>query len=168
MNLPHSVILEQTNLNKTCTKPILLEGKCPKSTIYGKAKAWTPLLDKPLEGPVYLVGGYGYKLPALVAELDGQIRVLLVGKIDSGKNRGIRGTFEAVPDAPIERFVLEMKGGKKYGLLENSEDLCAKRQVAGAALRAQNGKVLGLSVPIANDCGNGRAGPRNTGSPRRP
>ena len=32
---------------------------------------------------------------------------------------GIRTTFESVPDAPVTKFVLEMKGGKK-GLLVNS------------------------------------------------
>ena len=111
VTLPHSEFIDQGNLNKTCTRPVLLAGACPASSVYGKAKAWTPLLEKPLEGPVYLVGGFGYKLPALVAELDGQIRVLLVGKVDSGKNKGIRNTFEAVPDAPVEKFVLEMKGG---------------------------------------------------------
>ena len=67
--------------------------------------------------------------------------MLLVGKVDSGKNKGIRNTFEAVPDAPVERFVLEMKGGKKYGLLENSENLCAKPQKAIARFTAQNGEV---------------------------
>lgn len=155
VNLPHSEFLEQNNLNKTCTRPVLLEGKCPKSTIYGKAKAWTPLLDKPVEGPVFLVGGYGYKLPALVAELNGQIRVVLVGKVDSGPNKGIRNTFEAVPDAPVTRFVLEMKGGKKYGLLINSENLCAKhtKRNAIASFTAQNGRVLKLKPRIANDCG---------------
>jgi len=152
VNLPHSEFLDQGNLNKTCTKPVLLEGRCPKSTIYGKAKAWSPLLDEPLQGPVYLVGGFGYKLPALVADLDGQIRVLLKGKVDSGQNKGIRNTFEAVPDAPVSRFVLEMKGGKKYGLLENSESLCEKPQKAIARFRAQNGRVLQWKSVIANDC----------------
>jgi len=156
VNLPHSEFLDQNNLNKTCTKPVLLEGKCPKSTIYGRAKAWTPLLDKPLEGPVYLVGGYGYKLPALVADLDGQIRVVLKGKVDSGPNKGIRNTFEAVPDAPVERFVLEMKGGKKYGLLVNSEDLCRKPQKGNARFAAQNGRVYQFHPTIANDCKKGK------------
>ena len=77
VNLPHSEFIDQANLNKTCTKPVLLAGNCPAKSIYGRAKAWTPLLEKPLEGPVYLVGGYGYKLPALVADLNGQIRVVL-------------------------------------------------------------------------------------------
>ncbi|MBS1680032.1 MAG: hypothetical protein JST08_21905 [Actinobacteria bacterium] len=153
VNLPHSEFIDQGNLDKTCTKPVLLEGKCPKRSIYGKAKAWTPLLDAPLEGPVYLVGGYGYKLPALVAELNGQIRVVLKGKVDSGPNKGIRNTFEAVPDAPVSRFVLEMKGGKKYGLLENSENLCSKSQRAIARFTAQDGKVLQVKPLIANQCG---------------
>jgi hypothetical protein len=155
VNLPHGEFLDQGNLNKTCTRPVLLAGACPASTVYGKAKAWTPLLEAPLEGPVYLVGGYGYKLPALVAELNGQIKVLLVGKVDSGSNKGIRATFEAAPDAPVEKFVLEMKGGKKYGLLENSENLCktakAKRQ-AIVRFTGQNGKVEALKPVVANQC----------------
>jgi hypothetical protein len=150
--LPHSEFLDQNNIGKSCTKPLLAARACPARSIYGKAKAWTPLLDKPLQGPVYLVGGYGYKLPALVAELNGQIRVLLVGKVDTGKQKGIRNTFEAVPDAPVERFVLELKGGKKYGLLVNSENICKKAQKAGVALRAQNGRVDQFTVKIANSC----------------
>jgi hypothetical protein len=157
VNLPHSEFLDQANLNRTCTKPVLLEGKCPASSIYGKAKAWTPLLEAPLEGPVYLVGGYGYKLPALVADLNGQIRVVLKGKVDSGPNKGIRNTFEAVPDAPVSRFVLEMKGGKKYGLLENSEDLCKKPQRAIANFTAQNGLVDQTKPLVANSCGKKKA-----------
>jgi hypothetical protein len=152
VNLPHSEFIDQANLNKTCTKPVLLARACPKSTIYGKAKAWTPLLDKPLEGNVYLVGGFGYKLPALVAELDGQIRVLLAGKVDSGPNRGIRNTFEAVPDAPVEKFELQLKGGPKYSLLENSENLCARPQKAIARFTAQSGKVLQTKPRISNEC----------------
>jgi hypothetical protein len=152
VNLPHSEFLDQGNIGRACTKPVLLEGKCPAKSVYGKAKAWTPLLDTPLEGPVYLVGGFGYKLPALVAELNGQIRILLVGKVDSGKNKGIRNTFEAVPDAPVEKFVLEMKGGKKYSLLENSEDLCRKPQRAIARFTAQNGNIVQEKPLIGVKC----------------
>jgi hypothetical protein len=164
VNLPHGEFLDQGNLNKTCTKPVLLAGACPESSVYGYAKAWTPLLDKPLEGPVYLVGGYGFKLPALVAELNGQIKVLLVGKVDSGSNKGIRNTFEMVPDAPVSRFELQMKGGKKYGLLENSEDLCKaskQQRQANVYLNGQNGKVDQFKPVVANQCG--KAGAKKSG-----
>jgi hypothetical protein len=168
VSLPHSEFLDQGNIGKSCTKPVLAAHACPAKSIYGKAKAWSPLLEKPLEGPVYLVGGYGYKLPAMVAELDGQIRVLLVGKVDTGKNHGIRNTFEAVPDAPVERFVLELKGGKKYGLLENSEDVCKKTQKAGVSFRAQNGKVLDLSTRIANSCKKAKSKKKGKTSGKKP
>lgn len=153
VNLPHSEFLDQNNLNKTCTRPLLLAGSCPETSVYGTAKAWSPLLDRPLEGPVYLVGGFGYKLPALVADLNGQIHVILKSKVDSGPNRGLRTTFEAVPDAPVSRFVLEMKGGKKYGLLVNSEDVCKEPQKVKAAFTAQNGKVDNFQRKIVTGCG---------------
>jgi hypothetical protein len=149
----YAEFLEQGNIGLACTRPVLQAHACPAKSVYGKAKAWSPLLEKPLEGPVYLVGGYGYKLPAMVAELDGQIRVLLVGKVDTGSTKGIRNTFEAVPDAPVEKFTLELKGGKKYGLLVNSEDICKKKQVGQASFTAQNGKVLKLKPVITNSCG---------------
>ena len=46
----------------------------------------------------------------------------LVGRIDTTKGGGIRTTFEAVPDAPVTKFVLETQGGKK-GLLETRQPL---------------------------------------------
>jgi hypothetical protein len=152
VGLPHSEFLDQGSLNKTCTRPVLLAGNCPPSTVYGHAEAWTPLLDQPLRGPVYLVGGFGYKLPAVVADLNGQIRFLLVGRVDTTKQGGIRNTFEVVPDAPVSRFVLTLKGGKKYGLFENSENLCSKKQFASARFVAQNGRVAQLRPRIANSC----------------
>jgi hypothetical protein len=91
-------------------------------------------------------------LPDLVADLNGQIRIDLDGRIDS-HNRGIRDTFEVVPDAPVSRFVLELPCGKK-SLLTNSENLCQK----GAATRAtvnragQNGKVFDGKVKLAFRC----------------
>jgi hypothetical protein len=161
VGLPHALFLDQSNLNKTCTRPVLLASHCPPSTVYGHAKAWTPLLDKPLEGPVYLVGGYGYKLPALLGELNGQIRILLKGRVDTTKRHGIRNTFEVIPDAPVSRFVLQMKGGKKYSLLENSENLCAKPQKASARFVAQNGRVAQLRPKIAVQCGRKKAKKRH-------
>ncbi|HVV89711.1 MAG TPA: hypothetical protein VHB53_04390 [Solirubrobacterales bacterium] len=153
VGLPHSEFLDQGNLDKVCTQPQLKSNTCPKRSVYGRVKAWTPLLDKPLEGPVYLGVGFGYKLPALVADLNGQIRVLLVGKVDTDKQHGIRNTFEAVPDAPVSRFVLELKGGPKYGLLENSENICRKPQRASTRFVAQNGRAITKRIPIGNDCG---------------
>ena len=163
VGLPHSELLDQSNLKKVCTQPELQSKRCPASSIYGHAKAWTPLLDKPLEGPVYLGVGFGYKLPALVADLNGQIRILLVGKIDTDAQKGLRNTFEVVPDAPVSRFVLQMKGGPKYSLLENSENICRTTQRATVRFTAQSGKVLVLTPKILNSCKRKASGGRHKG-----
>ena len=154
VGLPHSEFLDQGNLNQVCTQANLKAGTCPESTIYGHAKAWSPLLDQPLEGPVYLGVGFGYTLPALVADLNGQIRILVKGRIDTTKKNGLRTTIESAPDAPVSKFVLEMKGGPKYGLLQNSEDICKKPQRAAVQFNAYNGKVVNLNPLIGNSCGN--------------
>ncbi|HEY2478019.1 MAG TPA: hypothetical protein VGI17_04750 [Solirubrobacterales bacterium] len=159
VNLPHSEFLEQSHIKTICTRVQFNAGgghgeACPANSIYGHARVFTPLLDKPLEGPVYLRAS-SHKLPDVVAALNGQIDVALDGKVDSGPNKGIRTTFEAVPDAPVSKFILEMKGGKK-GLLVNSENLCSKRGQSRRAIAhftGQNGKVESFRPKVANQCG---------------
>lgn len=152
VGLPAAEFLDQGSLSQVCTQGQLNSRTCPRTSIYGHATAWSPLLDKPLEGPVYLGVGYGHKLPDLVADLDGQIRVLLHARIDTTKKHGLRSTFEVVPDAPISRFVLKMRGGKKKGLLENSENICQRTQRANARFVAQNNRVATLRPRLQLDC----------------
>jgi hypothetical protein len=57
----------------------------------------------------------------------------------------LRNTFKTVSDAPVSRFELELKGGKK-GLLVNSTDICRGTHKALAAFTGQNG-ALGESEP---------------------
>jgi hypothetical protein len=163
VTLPESEYLEQGHLKDVCTRKVFETGatpgeNCPASSIYGKARAVTPLLEAPLEGPVYLRTGYGTKLPELAAALNGrQISITLAGKIDSVHQKGsegsrIRNTFEAVPDAPVERFTLELKGGKK-GLLVNSTDVCKGTHKALAAFTGQNGKLDEYEPALKAQCG---------------
>jgi hypothetical protein len=132
-------------------------------------------LDKPLEGPVILRSSDN-PLPDVVAALHGQINVVLVGRNDSVKGR-LRNTFEAVPDAPVEKFELSLRGGKK-GLLQNTRNLCPrphrrhksrqgrrhlerkgkhrrhkKRAMRATVLfQAQNGKQVRARPKVARQC----------------
>jgi hypothetical protein len=156
VTLPPSEFLEQGHLKNVCPRSVWIQGtvpgeKCPANSIYGHARATTPLLSEPLEGPVYLRTGYGTRLPELVAALNAQeINVDVVGEIDSVHQKGsevslLRNTFKTVPDAPVSRFELELKGGKK-GLLVNSTNICKGTHKALAAFTGQNG-ALGESEP---------------------
>jgi len=158
VTLPHSEFLDNSHIKTICTRVQFKEGtvpgeKCPAASVYGRARARTPLLDEPLSGPVYLRSS-SHELPDLVVALhSGKIDIDLVGRIDSVDER-IRNTFEALPDAPISSFVLEMQGGKK-GLLVNSADLCARPHRAKASFTGQNGKQHRFNPVVKASCGAG-------------
>jgi hypothetical protein len=149
VSLPRSEFLAQEHIRTVCTRVQFAANACPPASVYGKATAWSPLLDQPLSGPVYLRSSSN-KLPDLVADLNGQIRVALAGRIDS-VNGGIRSSFELVPDAPVSKFVLEMQGGKK-GLLVNSRNLCKSVNKADVSLTGQNGKAADSTPVLSNSC----------------
>ena len=153
VTLPRSAFLDQGHIRTVCTRVQFQADQCPKAAIYGFARAFTPLLDKPLEGPVYLRSSNN-ELPDLVADLKGQVDFELIGRVDS-VNGGIRNTFEAAPDAPVSRFVLKMQGGSK-GLLQNSENLCRaskEKRRATVKLDGHNGKVWDFRPVVKNECG---------------
>jgi hypothetical protein len=157
VTLPHSEFLEQAHIKTICTRTQFKEGKvpgekCPAASIYGKAKAVTPILSEPLEGPVYLRSS-SHQLPDLVAALNNkQVNIDLDGHIDSVEGGRIRNTFEAVPDAPVTSFTLEMQGGKK-GLLTNSTNLCKSTNHAIADFSGQNGKLHDFNPVLQPQCG---------------
>lgn len=136
--LPHSEFLDQAHIRTVCTRVQFAADSCPKGSIYGHATVTTPLLDTPLSGPVYLRSS-SHELPDLVVDLRGALRITLAGRIDS-VNGGIRTTFAAAPDAPVRRFVLNMKGGKQ-GLLVNSMNLCSARHFGTVKMEGHNGMV---------------------------
>ncbi len=150
--LPKTELLENAHIREVCTRAQYAANACPEGSIYGYAKVWTPLLDQPLQGPVYLRSNGGERtLPDLVASLDGQIHVDLVGYIDSVDKR-IRARFLNVPDAPVSKFVLTMKGGD-HGLLANNTQLCKKAPVASVFTEGHNGKTSDFQARVRTDCG---------------
>jgi hypothetical protein len=156
VTLPRSEFIANSHFNTICTRVQFKQGavpgeKCPAGSIYGYAKAVTPILDAPLEGPVFLRSSE-HQLPDVVAALhNGQIDIVVDGHVDSVKGR-LRNTFEAVPDAPVSSFTIDLLGGKK-GLFENSTNLCAAKHSAIAAFTGQNGKEVHLRPEVAAQCG---------------
>jgi hypothetical protein len=147
VSLPHSEFLAQEHIQTICTRKRFAADSCPKGSVYGRAKAWTPLLSKPLGGPVYLRSS-DHPLPDLVVALGGELEIDLVGRIDS-HHGGIRTTFEHVPDAPVSRFVLQMKGGTK-GLLVNSQDICQGNHRAAVDIGGQNGRSQSFQALLSH------------------
>ena len=154
--LPAGEFIDNAHISTPCTRVQFNAGKCPKQSILGRAKALTPLLDKPLKGPVYFRSNGGAReLPDIVADLHGPIHITLVGYIDSVKSgresSRVRTRFLRVPDAPVTKFTMNLFGGKR-GLIENSSNLCDSPQRASLILRAQNNRASITQSRIGLSC----------------
>jgi hypothetical protein len=160
LTLPPTEFVDPNHVANPCTRPQFAEHKCPSSSVLGKVRAFTPLLDKPLEGPIYFRANGGEReLPDAVADLNGQVHLVSVGFVDALHHKGseesrIRTTIATVPDAPIQKVIIELKGGKKHGLLVNSANICKSANRALVKMTGQNGKTANSEPKIAVSCGN--------------
>ncbi|HET7120673.1 MAG TPA: hypothetical protein VFI17_05430 [Solirubrobacterales bacterium] len=150
--LPRATILDQSHIKTICTRVQLAANECPKNAIYGHARATSPLLAKPLKGPVYLTSS-SHELPDLLADLHGQVPIRLRGVISSQHGR-LKTVFNNTPDVAVRKFELTMKGGNR-GLLVNSRNLCARQTNGFLNLLAQNSrrmrtKNLRLNIPACH------------------
>ncbi|HEX7279225.1 MAG TPA: hypothetical protein VF255_06315, partial [Solirubrobacterales bacterium] len=152
---PRSEFLDQSHIRTVCTRVQFKAGagsgaECPRGAIYGRAKAWTPLLDEPLEGPVFMRSSEN-PLPDLVFAFRGLVDFHGVARVDS-VNGGIRTTLDFVPDAPLTKVVVEMGGGRK-SLLENSTNICRGKHSATVKMKGHNGRVSNFQAPLKAKCG---------------
>jgi hypothetical protein len=153
LTLPRTELLDSTHIQTICTRSRYAAHTCPAGSIYGYARAWSPLLGQPIQGPVYLRSS-NHRLPDLVASLAGQVDIDLVGHIDSIRAR-IRASFPQLPDVPLSKFVLTMQGGKR-GLLVNNTELCRALPRATAVLGGQNGRRRTTRPLMVRRCGKSR------------
>jgi hypothetical protein len=155
--LPHAEFLAQEHIDTTCAKRLFEAHACPPGSVYGHARVFSPLIEEPWEGPVYLVSGLnGHLLPDMVVSLKGKdgLEIDLDARVDSIRG-GMRATFESLPDAPASRFVLTLFGGKRGLLVNSATDLCRSKAPFTASVRfvGQNNTGYAPVVPLKNQCG---------------
>jgi hypothetical protein len=149
--LPNSLFLDQGHIKTICTKAQFARNACPKESVYGHVRAYTPLLEEPLEGDAILRSSSNV-LPDLVFVLKGHgVEVDVAGRIDSVKG-GLRGTFTQIPDAPVSKFELTLEAGKKGLLVVSARNLCAKKRYADSKFLGHANKGLIWNPEVRADC----------------
>jgi hypothetical protein len=104
-------------------------------------------------------------LPTILMALRGEIA------INVRSNTGVDGvtlttTFPNLPDAPISRFRLNLKGGRGKGILvvtrtrRSRIDLCDRRQVTESYMNGHNGRKHDRRVRIKTPCGKSKRASR--------
>ena len=163
VKLPLSLALDPENAQALCefADGTKIDPVCPKGSIVGRARAVTPLLDQPLSAPVYFVKNVRIDprtkrqirtLPMLVIPLRGEngIKLNLKGVSSVSKGRLVN-TFVAIPDAPVSRFDLKIKGGKN-GILVTNGNICRRKQIARVQIDGQNNRPLGRNTALTTPC----------------
>jgi hypothetical protein len=153
VDLPKQLPSRLTTLQQACTAKQFEAnpGGCPAASVVGHAKAITPILPVPLEGPVYFVSHGGEAFPSLIVVLQGYgVSVDLVGTTFISKAGITSSTFKTVPDVPVGSFELTLPQGK-YSALAANGNLCksASKLLMPTAFVAQNGAEMNQSTKIA-------------------
>jgi hypothetical protein len=151
VDLPKQLPSRLTTLQKACTAAQFEANPagCPAASIVGHAKAITPLLPVPLEGPAYFVSHGGEAFPSLIMVLQGDnVTLDLVGTTFINKAGITSSTFKTVPDAPVGSFELNLPQGKFSALTANG-NLCTSKPAMPTEFVAQNGAKLNQSTKIA-------------------
>jgi hypothetical protein len=149
VDLPKSLPSRLTTLQRACTAAEFdaNPASCPPESIVGHAKAITPILPAPLEGPAYFVSHGGEAFPNLILVLQGYgVTIDLVGDTDI-KDGITSSTFTNVPDQPVASFELNLPQGK-YSALAANGNLCQQSLVMPTSFVAQNGATLNQNTHI--------------------
>jgi hypothetical protein len=126
VELPHALPSRLTTLQKACTAAVFNANpaSCPAASIVGHAKATTPLLPVPVEGPAYFVSHGGEAFPSLIMVLQGYgVTIDLVGTTFISKAGITSSTFKAVPDVPVNTFELTLPQGP-FSALTTNTNIC--------------------------------------------
>jgi hypothetical protein len=152
VDLPKQLPSRLITLQKACTAATFEKNPalCPTASVVGHAKAITPVLPVPIEGPTYFVSHAGEEFPSLIAVLQGYgVTVDLVGSTFINNKTSITSsTFKNVPDVPIQSFEINLPQGK-YSALAANGNLCKSKLVMPTAFTGQNGAVIHQSTPIS-------------------
>ncbi len=127
VELPVQLPSRLTTLQKACTAAQFKANPagCPAASVVGHAKAITPILPVPLEGPAYFVSNGGEAFPNLIIVLQGYgVTIDLVGSTFINKAGITSSTFKTVPDQPVSSFELTLPQGP-YSALAANGNLCS-------------------------------------------
>src|SRR4051812_27764854 len=123
--LPPSIAANLGQVSRQCVAEIFAAGGCPPEARVGSASASSPLLPRPLTGPVIFTSNAATGEPALAVVLGPPVPLTLIGAVQLLPG-ALTNTFDGIPDLPLTRFELTLDGGggRNTGQLVNLADIC--------------------------------------------
>jgi hypothetical protein len=133
--IPRMGLADENEPRTLCSLKSFKKDACPKSAIRGRAVVNTPILERPLQGSVYLRASRR-SWRSLAISFRGPADIDLIGRIESVRG-GSRIVFPSLPDIPVEKLVLRIDRGEN-GLVADKNGACGSRGTAQFV--GQNGR----------------------------
>lgn len=154
VDLPKQLPSRLETLQKAC--PVATfeanPAACSAASRIGTAKATTPIIPVPLEGPVYFVSHAGEKFPELVIVLSGYgVTVQLHSETFISKAGITSSTFRTIPDVPVGTFELTLPEGP-FSALAAPGGLCSVTKTVirnkKVTVKSKNGRKKNLTRKV--------------------
>lgn len=136
-------------VGRACDPAVLAQNRCDPSAIVAQATAVSPLISRPLTGPVWLVKR-PRGLPSLKVQLRGEASIDLDGIVTPDRRNALITTFDNIPDLTISSFELKFRGGRD-GVFTAVRNLCARTLYTSVRFLGQNGRTTHVRqrLPVA-------------------
>jgi hypothetical protein len=108
ISLPQALKLNIGSLKEICSRPDARRGLCPPGSKVGTSRARTSLLDKPLEGSVYVVQPRDDGEPDLWVALSGGGLELAIRGTTANEDGRFVTKLAGLPDMPLSDFALRL------------------------------------------------------------
>lgn len=156
LDIPKQLPVRLTTLQHACLAAVIAANPagCPAASVVGSVTVLTPVLRKPLVGPVYLVTHGGSQTPDIDFVLQGEgVSIDVVGRTIV-KHGVLAAAFTSLPDVPISTLGLVLGAGPHSLLAANLPakahgSLCGQSLAISTAITGQNGAVVRHTAKLA-------------------
>ncbi len=172
VKFPPLLAFHGRNVRAICAREDALEDLCPAASRTGTAIAYTPLLEEPLRGPVYLVQPKSDGFPDFWSSVEGMgVKMQLIAESSSRDGRLVT-ELTNLPDVPLSTFTMTLNGGNG-GLFSVKGDPCGRnaprRSRTPVTVQAQNGAYREMRTQLEARCATSdrKKGPAGRRTPRK-
>jgi uncharacterized repeat protein (TIGR01451 family) len=173
IDLPKQLTPRLSTLQHACLVTVIEvdPARCPPASVVGSVTVITPVVRRPLVGPVYVVSHGRAAAPAVEFVLQGEgVTVEVVGQT-SLQHGILAGTFRSLPDAPISMLGLVLTEGSHSLFAANlpakaRSSMCGQSLAMPTEITGQNGAVLKQTTKLAvSGCAKPKPKPRRKPKP---
>ncbi len=141
VTLPDGVVVDLANARNTCTVAQFNAASCPSAAKIGSATAEVTIVPEQLRGSIYMVAIPGKSLPGLGLDFGGRYAQRVLSTVQTDKDSRLVTTFDAIPDLPLRRLVIDVASSPRSPLQISETSPCDAKSGWQGRFTGQGGQT---------------------------